>query len=556
MSGAEFLYLLPYIGSLALSAGVTIYAWQRRRAKGVMAYALYATAQTTAIFGFIAELISPDLSSKIFWDGFQWLSSLAFLVIYPVFVTQYAEVKLKNPRSMFALSLIAPGLSLLILATDVIHHWVYPDPRLIPAHPFSELDYTFSGFVIGFALYGYCVIGWGISVLARRILRPHSLFRAQTAIIIIGFLIPVLGTILALFDIRLTPQRDPTPFTLVLANLIVAYGLFRFRLFTIVPIGRDRLFESLVDPVVILDNRQNIVDINESMLALLSSHSDDVIGKAAKEVFNNFPIPIKSYTHVSHARAEATFELNGRSVHYELTIWPLYDNNKTMVGRIYVSHDITALKELERELRELNLDLEQRVRSRTRELAEAYDVTLEGWAKALELRDKETEGHSRRVTETTLQVARALGFKEEELEHVRRGAILHDIGKMGIPDHILRKKGELTAEERQVVLKHPQTAYELLRQIPFLEKALDIPYCHHEKWDGSGYPRGLKELEIPLSARIFAVVDVWDALTTDRPYRKALQNEEAVQYLISEAGRHFDPRVVNAYLGLIEKGEI
>jgi putative nucleotidyltransferase with HDIG domain len=189
-------------------------------------------------------------------------------------------------------------------------------------------------------------------------------------------------------------------------------------------------------------------------------------------------------------------------------------------------------------------------------LAEAYDTTLEGWAKALELRDKETEGHSRRVTETTLTVARAMGLSEDELIQVRRGSILHDIGKMGIPDQILRKPGPLTEEERQVVLKHPETAYNLLRQIPYLEKALEIPYCHHEKWDGSGYPRGLKGEEIPLPARIFAIVDVWDALLSDRPYRKAWHKEKIIQYLIDDSGKHFDPQVLNVFLALVEKGEI
>ena len=189
-------------------------------------------------------------------------------------------------------------------------------------------------------------------------------------------------------------------------------------------------------------------------------------------------------------------------------------------------------------------------------LADAYDTTLEGWARALELRDKETEGHSRRVTEATITVARVMGMSEEDLVHVRRGSILHDIGKMGIPDEILRKRGPLTKDERSVVLKHPITAYNLLKPIAYLEKALDIPYCHHEKWDGSGYPRGLKGGEIPLSARIFAVADVWDALSSDRPYRKAWTKDQVTQYLINEAGKHFDPYVVNQFLALVEKGEI
>ena len=181
-------------------------------------------------------------------------------------------------------------------------------------------------------------------------------------------------------------------------------------------------------------------------------------------------------------------------------------------------------------------------------LAEAYDTTLEGWAKALELRDKETEGHSRRVMDTTLIMARAMGFSEDDLVEIRRGSLLHDIGKMGIPDDILRKNGPLNEVERAIVMQHPATAYELLKNIPYLEKALEIPYCHHEKWDGTGYPRGLKGDLIPLSARIFAVVDVWDALTSDRPYRPAWSQEQTLDYIRDNSGAHFDPSVVDAFL--------
>jgi putative nucleotidyltransferase with HDIG domain len=185
-----------------------------------------------------------------------------------------------------------------------------------------------------------------------------------------------------------------------------------------------------------------------------------------------------------------------------------------------------------------------------RELEEAYEDTLEGWAKALELRDKETEGHTQRVAVLTERLARALGVSDSALVHIKRGALLHDIGKMGIPDDILRKKGPLTEEERRIMEKHPLYAYEMLSQIDFLLPALDIPYCHHEKWDGTGYPRGLRGEEIPLAARIFPITDVWDALTSDRPYRAALPRNEVRQRIKDDAGRHFDPRVVTAFMEL------
>jgi PAS domain S-box-containing protein len=184
------------------------------------------------------------------------------------------------------------------------------------------------------------------------------------------------------------------------------------------------------------------------------------------------------------------------------------------------------------------------------ELALAYDTTLEGWARALELRDQETEGHSRRVIEMTMRMAKEMGFSDEEMIHIRRGTLLHDIGKMGIPDSILFKPGALSNEEWQIMRSHPVMAYRLLIEIPFLQSAIDIPYCHHERWDGSGYPQGLVGEKIPLSARIFAVVDVWDALLSDRPYRPAWTRERTLAYIREQAGRQFDPKVVEVFLQL------
>jgi putative nucleotidyltransferase with HDIG domain len=182
------------------------------------------------------------------------------------------------------------------------------------------------------------------------------------------------------------------------------------------------------------------------------------------------------------------------------------------------------------------------------ELALAYDTTLEGWSRALDLRDKETEGHTQRVTDLTLRLARAMGVPEPDLVHIRRGALLHDIGKMAISDSILNKPGPLTAEEQDIMRRHPVYAYELLYPIAYARPALDIPYSHHERWDGSGYPRGLRAEQIPLAARIFAVVDVWDALCHDRPYRPAWIEAKAQEWMREQSGRHFDPRVVDSFL--------
>ena len=185
------------------------------------------------------------------------------------------------------------------------------------------------------------------------------------------------------------------------------------------------------------------------------------------------------------------------------------------------------------------------------ELVQSYDETLKGWASALELRDKETEGHSERVGDLTVRLAQAMGIDGEALVNIRRGALLHDIGKMGTPDSILSKAGLLDDAERKIIQKHPQDAYDMLKQIDYLRSALEIPYCHHEMWDGSGYPRGLKGEEIPISARIFTVVDVFDALTNDRPYRKAMPQADAIKYLILKSGSYFDPTIVNMFTKLL-----
>jgi putative nucleotidyltransferase with HDIG domain len=200
-----------------------------------------------------------------------------------------------------------------------------------------------------------------------------------------------------------------------------------------------------------------------------------------------------------------------------------------------------------------SINLLDSLQSTNVDLTLAYDATIEGWAQALELKDMETEGHSRRVVELTMELARRMGVSGEKLTHVRRGALLHDIGKMGIPDSILQKQGKLTDEEWQIMRKHPVYAFEWLGSIKYLQSALDIPYAHHERWDGSGYPQGLTGGQIPLAARIFAIVDVWDALGSNRPYRKAWPQQKIIKHIRDQSARHFDPDVVEEFLSIVIK---
>ena len=231
---------------------------------------------------------------------------------------------------------------------------------------------------------------------------------------------------------------------------------------------------------------------------------------------------------------------DGEYIWLETTAKVIYDQENKVLEIQASSRDITERREAQVALQRAHEDLQ-----------EAYDKTIEGWIVALDLRDRETEGHTQRVTEMTVRLARELRFSEEEIVHIRRGALLHDMGKMGIPDEILQKPGPLTDEEWEIMCRHPEYAYQMLSPISYLNQALVIPYYHHERWDGSGYPHRLKGEQIPLFARLFAVVDVWDALSSDRPYRKRMPPKDVTDYLERESGRLFDPYIVEKFLPLI-----
>ena len=221
--------------------------------------------------------------------------------------------------------------------------------------------------------------------------------------------------------------------------------------------------------------------------------------------------------------------------------------------RLFHSHEmeLAYVLSFEVSLAIANAQLYEKARQAVTDISQAYNATLEGWSRMLDMRDHVTEEHTHRVTELTVALAQRMRFPDSELGHLRRGALLHDIGKMGIPDSILQKPGALSNEERAIMQTHPEKAYQILSRIEYLLPAVDIPYCHHEKWDGTGYPRGLCGEQIPLSARLFAVVDVFDALTSDRPYRNAWKKEKALSYIREQSGKHFFPDVVKVFCEMV-----
>jgi PAS domain S-box-containing protein len=717
MNSDRFFYLVPYLLSLGISLGILIYSWRHRKVNGAKFYTLYMASQFLSVAGFILELVSPELEIKLLWDKFQWFTDGMFIILtFLLFTIQFTEHKLHRSKSFWLIVLTIPILFNLLVATDGAHHLIYPNPHIDSVYPYPELRYDFTTTVYVFALYIYLAPLYGISLLINYALRVNRIYRWQALTIAIGFFIPLAFSIFALLGIEITPQRDATPFTFAIGNLIVAWGLFRYGTFEVIPIARERIVENMSDPVIVLDTRNRIIDINSSALKFINGDLSNVIGLPSDQILAKAPDLVELLKQPSELRQELTIKTEDDTLFFEINISHILSNDLEVMGHIAILHDITRIKALEVSYRILSSELDQRVRERTSELrsseerfralfeyspiplleqnfsavkkrihelnrseipdlrkyflqnpqvvreylslvevidvnrtalkwyavdnkevllgnldslmntdrpnefmeeilsllenrtyfetsvdridrngdpihliitgniapehadtwervmvsilditklkqaekdlAVAYDTTLEGWAKALELKDKETEGHSRRVTTATVIVAAELGLKENELVDIRRGTILHDIGKMAIPDEILRKSGPLTAEEKRIVERHPQVAYDLLKNIPHLKNAIDIPYCHHEKWDGSGYPRGLKGEEIPFPARIFTIVDVWDALSSNRPYRPAWDKSRVIEYLQNESGKHFDPHIVAKFIELASQGRI
>lgn len=301
---------------------------------------------------------------------------------------------------------------------------------------------------------------------------------------------------------------------------------------------------SAMDAILTVDEGQHIILFNAAAESIFQCSANEVLGQPLTRFLpDNASVPaLRASDGVRRVKDQVTSltaqRADGQTFPAEASI-----SQTDVAGQklfTIILRDVTERHHAEAALQTAHAELEQ-----------AYETTLEGWAKALNLRDPDTERHTVRVTELTVRLARELGFSETEVRYAKWGALLHDIGKMGVPDSILLKPGPLTNDEWAIMRMHPGYAYQMLAPITYLNQALDIPYCHHEKWDGSGYPRNLSGEAIPMAARIFAVVDVWDALSFDRPYRRAWPEKEVLRHIRSLAGTHFDLRVVDTFLNVV-----
>ena len=368
MKREEFIYLIPYFLSLAISLGIFIYAWRRQTVAGARPFAWLAATQAVWTFGFILELIAPTLNGKLFWDAFQWVGGILIPLIFPAFTIAYANFQIKRPRLVWGSLAVFPLILFILVLTSGYHKLLYPNPHLVPGEPFSSLDYDFTALFWVSSLYVYAIIIGCMIVLIQKFGRSFPLYRSQVFIIAVGAAFPILVTFLPLIGINITPQRDPTPFTFAIGNLIIGVGLFQYRLLDLVPIARERVLEDMTDAIIVLDASNRVVDMNHAALANVGKTSPEVIGHTAQEVFAEWPELREQTQNLDDAVLEVSAMVRGEHRIYDLSVSSIRDQRNRLIGRVFVSHDITARKMLEERYRLLSEELEQRVLERTENL--------------------------------------------------------------------------------------------------------------------------------------------------------------------------------------------
>nr|MBN1230116.1 PAS domain S-box protein [Anaerolineae bacterium] len=369
------LYLIPYIASLVISGGVGIYSWRRRATAGTSAYAWVALGSGLWTLGYLFELAANSLEGKIFWDTSQFVGMFVVAIAFLAFAHKFTRIKRQYPRWIWILLSIVPAILMLFYATNSLHHRARPTAWLEPHQPFSILVYDFSTLDwIGF-IYAYGLILSGIIILLTRFFQHHSVFRMQISIILLGTLIPAIGSLFPLMGVWLTAYRDPAPLTFALGNLIVAWGLFRFRLFDIAPAARATVINGMADVVVVIDAQQRIVDLNHAALAALEKPMSEVIGQPVDDIYADWPDLVERYKSRTEVREDITVETPEGPQYFEVNLTPLFDSRDRFSGRVLVLHDITDRVISQQELNKHRDDLDKLVKARTADL-EAANLSL------------------------------------------------------------------------------------------------------------------------------------------------------------------------------------
>jgi PAS domain S-box-containing protein len=354
---------------VGITSGVAIFAWQRREVTGALSFAVATAGQGLWTLGYIFELLSPSLQAKIFWDNFQLFGGVIYLLGLFAFALQYTGRKSSDLKKLILLLSVVPTVYILLAFTNPWHGWVISNARLIPGEPFSELTYDFSPLTWMAFLYSVGLQLTSLYILISGFMHASGFYRRQVGLVVLGALIPLLGTTLTIIGVTLTFHRDTTPLTFAIGNLIIAWGLFRFRLFDVAPIGRDTVIENMRDVLIILDSQDNVIDVNPAAQTLLGRNASQLIGRPAFEVFSAWPNLVEHYQDVEETSSEIAIGEGDQQRFFELNISPLRDRGQQLRGRLILVHEITERVLTERELEQHRQRLKEMVVARTAELS-------------------------------------------------------------------------------------------------------------------------------------------------------------------------------------------
>jgi PAS domain S-box-containing protein len=355
-------HLAPYTISLILSIGVGVYAWRRRDVPGAMPFALVAWAEASWTLGYVIELVSPSLGAKVFWDNVQWIGLVAIPPLFLDFTLRYTGHRLPRARLLWGLLALIPVLTLLLVFTDSLHGLIRANIYLVPGEPFSALMYEFSVVSWMAFLYCYVLILPSYCLLLDTFARPQRLYRAQTGIVLLGTAIPLAGSALPLIGINVTFQRDVAPLTFGIGSLIVAWGLFRYRLFDVVPVAREAVIENMRDAVIVLDARKRLVDLNRVALQFIGRTAREIIGQPAPRVLSDWPELIQACQNIG-LPDEAVITMSRGRFTLDLSRSPLYDAQDRLTGCLIVLHDVTERNRAQEEREQLIGELQDALAS-------------------------------------------------------------------------------------------------------------------------------------------------------------------------------------------------
>lgn len=545
------LYLFLVVISAVITIIIAMYAWFQHRAPGatIFGWLMFSVSLWSIIN--IMEQTAVRTVDIFFWHRAQYLMISVIAINSFAFSLSYTGKEKYLTPGYYAMLMIVPLISQWIIFTDEKHQLFFTESPIFKTDVISTHVSTSGAWFTVNAIYSYILILISLVLLFQAFMKYSNIYRRQALVIFIGYHLPVVASLIKNTGFFPSRGMEITPIGFILAGVVMAWGLFHYRMFNLIPIDRGELIDLINDGVLVLDKQKRIMDFNLAFQHATPRMTSKAIGQPIENILGNWKELNMHLQGDKEIQTEISLNLNEKQQYFDLLVSPI-NGRMGELGQIVLLRDITTRKLVEQKMEVLNLELEHHVVERTRSLIITYDDTLEGWARALEMRDNETGNHTERVTDMTIWLAVTMGMRGDDLVHIRRGAILHDIGKMGIPDNILHKAGPLNDEEWEIMRRHPEFAVTLLSSIEFLKPALEIPLYHHEKWDGTGYPQRLKGEKIPVAARIFAIVDVWDALRSDRPYRKSWPPEQVQLYIKEQDGKQFDPEVVEAFLKVVQ----